>query len=606
MRARCLRSALCGVVLVAAACDDELSTGPGGGEENGGLSAPRSLDRFAVEVRASGSFRPGQPVQITVNARANLRTSDAEVRLVLPEVAAAREQGWRKMEMEPGRAFTPELSTRQSMSRGQSLTRTANVVIDQPGYYQVVATVVQRSDRDVDERPSGGEAVQEVAHDVVWLWIAESGGRATDDFLPGLFPAGTHAVPGPLTAATQPRPGAGDETINGPRGSRSPAGLRRSHTGYAGYVDSHAVYFNQDAGTTTPIPNAAYEYLIYNSAGAYVETRRGITNAEGLSYTACYQDAGGYGTYRMRILLDNERVTMAVPLAVEVSGSFSSDCGLAFTDQAPDANDAKKRSHVYTQLDRAIRASDALFGLQRTDITVRLDPNAAYSTYDWNGTDNLIIDTQPNTGYGDQVWGPYGAYVQAHEYGHAFHERALGGVKRYYSGACPSPHDVWRQTTHACAIAEGFPDYFAVATLGSTTGYWLTDIERGRYSPSPTNEWGFRAGANGSIIEGAFASFLYDLTDPANETHDQTQYPGRYVADIIRTCEVYSGGVWRLNTGSDHVVYCFLGTITDTALFGRSPAPTSMREGATEPEAYETRYFKIRKNYQKNLFGYDV
>jgi hypothetical protein len=31
-----------------------------------------------------------------------------------------------------------------------------------------------------------------------------------------------------------------------------------------------------------------------------------------------------------------------------------------------------------------------------------------------------------------------------------------------------------------------------------------------------------------------------------------------------------------------------------------------MREGAAEPEAYETRYFKIRKNYQKNLFGYDV
>lgn len=48
-------------------------------------------------MKASGSFRPGQPVQITVNARGLLRTSNAEVRLVLPEVAALRAGGGQRI-----------------------------------------------------------------------------------------------------------------------------------------------------------------------------------------------------------------------------------------------------------------------------------------------------------------------------------------------------------------------------------------------------------------------------------------------------------------------------------------------------------------------------
>jgi hypothetical protein len=605
MRFGYFRAALCGAAaaVVTAACDN-LTSGPGGGREDS-LLAPASMDRFGVEVRAAGAFRPGEPVQITVVSRANLRTSDAEIRLVLPEVAAARESSWERPRLPVDRPATPELSERAAMARGQTITRTVSVTVPRPGYYQVVATTAQRSEREDDEPPASGND-QNVAHDEIWLWIAESGGRATDRFDPSLFPAGTWQVPGPLSPTSGPRPGAGAETSAGPRPARSATGPSPSHSGYAGYVDSHAMYHNNDTGGLAPIRNARAEYTIMDRLGRFIRTEVKTTDAGGLSWVACYSDANGHGRYRYRVLLDNERVGMELPEVINLEGDFATDCGVAFTDQVPSTQSlGKERAHVYSNLDKGIRNGDAFFGIQRAKILVRLDPNASYSTYDWNGSDRLIIDTQPNTGYGDQVWGPYGAFVQAHEYGHAYHETALGGVKRYYTGACPSPHDMWRQTTHACAIAEGFPDYYSVVVLGSATGYMLTDIENGRYSPSSTNEWGFRPGDNGSIIEGAFASFLYDITDPANETHDQTAYPGRYVADIIRTCEVYSGA-WRLNTGSDHVTYCFLGTITDTTAFGRSPAPTSLRHGAAEPEAYSTRYFKIRKNYQKNLFGNDV
>lgn len=595
-----VRAALACTLAAAAACDD-LGTSPdldGGG---GALSAPPSMDRFSVEVGASGSFRPGQPVQIRVTSRANLRTSDAEIRLIAPELATMREHG-PGMHAPPGHAPTPEFSHRQGLGKGESATRTATLTFPVPGYYRVVASTLQRSDRAQDELPPDGYGDQNVAHDVVWLWIAESGGRATETFQPELFPAGTHAVAGPLTPQSQPRPGAG---APGSASRHASAALlaaepRGSHSGITGWVDSHITYYNQDTGTSTPIPNASYEYLIYSSSSALVETRRGTTDASGLSYTQCYQDAGGYGTYRLRILLDNDRLKFRVPVVFEISGAFASDCGRVFNDVVQDTNDGTRRAHVYTNLNKGIRNGDAFFGYQRAAIWVRLDPGAAYSTYDWAGSKELIIDTAPGTNYGDQVWGTYAAFVQAHEYGHAYQDDVLGGARRYWN--CPINHPVEAQTNLQCALAEGFPDYYAVVVMGNATGFWATDIENARWSPG-TPSSGLPAGTNGARIEGAVAAFFYDITDPANEPHDQTAYSGRYVADIMRTCQVYAGGSWRMYDGVDHLAYCFLGTITDTGMFGRSTVPTSMQEGANEPEPYETRYFKIRKNYQRNLFG---
>lgn len=608
MRASFRRAAVCGIVVVTGACGD-LGLGSdvdGGG--SGGLRPPAAADRFAVQLRASGSFRPGEPVQITVTGRANLRTSDAQVRLVLPEVAAARESGWNGFHLPMDHPLTPELAERSAMSHGQSLTRTANVVIPRPGYYQVVASLLRGSAAGDDERPARGELDQDVAHAELWLWISESGGKVTERFDPSLFPAGTWAVPGPLTPTTGPRPGASAapaaDARTAARLSAAPGGARGSHAGTAGYVQSHAVYYNNDKAAVAPIPNARAEYTIYTRGGALVRTDKMNTDATGNSSVACYSDAGGYGTYRYRVLLDNDRVGMETPVVLDISGDFAYDCGGAYTDQVPSTQTwGKERAHVFVGLDQGIRNADRVFAFSRAKILVRLDGAQPYSTYDWNGSDMLLIDTQPTAPYADQIWGTYGAFVQLHEYGHGFHEKALGGVKRYYS--CPEPHYMETRTTLACALAEGFPDYFAVVARGSAMGTMESDIERGIYSPGSTSAYGVAAGTNGGTIEGAVASFLYDITDPANETHDQTAYPGRYVVDIIRTCQVYVGGAWQLNTGVDHLVYCFQGTIdSDASLFGRT-VPTSLTYSATDPEAYSTRYGKIRRSYRKNLFGYD-
>ena len=625
MRSVYWRAGLCAVALAtAAACDnDDVGTGPDRETAaGGGLTAPASMNRFEVQVRASGSFRPGQPIQITVTGKANLRTSDAVVQLVLPEAAAARRAGWTRMEYGPEGEAEAEFADRQPMARGQSLTRTANVTIPRPGYYQVVASIIQRSPDAGDERPADGDLVQNVAHDEIWIWIAESGGRVTDAFEPGRIPESMHRVPGPLTPLSEAPPTTVQKTpIDGPRPSRAPAGgPRPTHAPYAGWVDLHAMYWNNDVpnaggtyGALRPIPNARYEFLIYNRLGTLVQRAPGTTDAQGLAFQQCYSDANGWGQYELRVYLDNDRLTMAEQLVIDTQvRDFATTCGTAGNEQAVTGTLPKERSHVFQNLDRAIRNGDAFFGRQRTDITVALSSTHSYSTYEWNtAARRLIIATNPAPGFGNQIWGTFGAFVAAHEYGHAYQNDVLGGVERYYyvngtTPVCPQNHPMQNQTNLQCALAEGFADYYAVSALPGGTGTIQSDMESGRYSPSATNQWNYGVGSNGSIIQGAVASFFYDITDPANETHDQTQYPGTYVADIVRTCQVWTGS-WKMNDGIDHLAYCFLGTIYDTQYFNtRSPHPTSLSESATEPEAYETRYFKIRKNYMKNLFGYTV
>jgi hypothetical protein len=614
------RAALCGVALAAvAACDDDgVGLDGGEGEERGGgqLMAPASMDRFEVQVRAGGAFRPGQPIQITVTGKANLRTGDAVVQLVLPEVAAARRAGWARLDYGHDGEADAEFADRQPMARGQSLTRTASIIIPRPGYYQVVATIRKQTEDATDEQPAGGELVQNVAHDEIWIWVSESGGRATDTFEPGRIPESMHRVPGPLTPLSEaPATTLPGTPRTGPRPSRAPAGRpRASHAPWAGWVDLHVMYWNNDARALRPIPNARYEFLIYNRLGTYIRTEpSGTTDATGLAIVQCYSDANGYGKYKLRVYLDSDRVTMQEQLALDTQPrDFATTCGTVANEQTIMGTLPKERSHVFTNLDRAIRTGDAFFGRQRRDITVHLDPTRTWSTYEWGtATTRLLIATQVTETFGDQIWGTFGAFVQAHEYGHAYQDDVLGGVQRYYvkpdnSAVCPVEHPMHAQTNLQCALAEAFADYYAVSAIPGGTGVVESEMEHGRYSPSPTNQWGYRAGTNGSIIQGAVASFLYDITDPANETHDQTQYPGTWVAEIIRTCQVYTG-TWKFNDGIDHLVYCFQGVVHDTGYFStRSPHPTSHITSAPEPEPYNTRYFKIRKNFMKNLFGYDV
>lgn len=82
----------------------------------------------------------------------------------------------------------------------------------------------------------------------------------------------------------------------------------------------------------------------------------------------------------------------------------------------------------------------------------------------------------------------------------------------------------------------------------------------------------------GETTEGSVAALMWDLTDPANESHDTLALTGSYVAGVIAQCrENYFGISLRLD-GIDTFIYCAEGTIdaTATALLTERAPPQSI------------------------------
>jgi hypothetical protein len=200
----------------------------------------------------------------------------------------------------------------------------------------------------------------------------------------------------------------------------------------------------------------------------------------------------------------------------------------------------------------------------------------------------------------------------AHELGHAAHEKALNG--NVAGGSCPSPHYLDGAYNLACAYSEGFGNFHAAAIRSSEIGYYYSYFQYNDGYPGHTYSGNTVTGTStdGSINESAVAAFLLDLTDSDSETHDLTAYPGSYVSQVIRTCEVYRRiswiSTWVRATGVDHLTYCFENQV-DPAVTGssvyfttRSPDPTGQRESAAEPFGSWNRW-NIRTVWLRDLYG---
>ncbi|MFL5539452.1 MAG: hypothetical protein ACJ8J0_10695, partial [Longimicrobiaceae bacterium] len=149
--------ALAAPALLLSACTDDTPT-PLGADASGRRSEAvepatsgrhsdiEFRDRFDIALDVHGSLKPGHPIQLTVTGRANYATDDAEIRLTLPEHAAAKRSGWEVVELPLNQQPTSEFLLRQGFSAGETFRGQTSVVFPEPGYYYVVATAQQLSD----------------------------------------------------------------------------------------------------------------------------------------------------------------------------------------------------------------------------------------------------------------------------------------------------------------------------------------------------------------------------------------------------------------------------------------------------------------------------
>ena len=226
-----------------------------------------------------------------------------------------------------------------------------------------------------------------------------------------------------------------------------------------------------------------------------------------------------------------------------------------------------------------------------TQISVNYDSGAGTSSYII--PDSIILHT---------VWGNTGAEFAAHEFGHAFHDNALGGIEPNRPNC--SSHGTPLYTSLECAYAEGFSEFFAAVIRPEVTSE-DDDFESNVDLLTNSNPNGSDPNdPNGSFIEGAVAAFFWDLHDSVGEAHDSIAYAGSYIADLISTCTVNFGtGLLRAN-GIDMLIRC-LENSTDSGVtsffYPRNTNPTGYSESASEPGSWSAAH--IRTNWKKNLYN---
>jgi hypothetical protein len=202
-----------------------------------------------------------------------------------------------------------------------------------------------------------------------------------------------------------------------------------------------------------------------------------------------------------------------------------------------------------------------------------------------------------------RTWGDDGFFVAAHEYGHAFHNTALGGIGAG-SGQCPgSGHFLNSAYNLQCAYTEGFGTFYGslvmqdslvganyeglVESPNTAPTLW-TYLSAGSWCDASTSYLSCTAGqtTDGGRAEIPVAAFLYDLADnsaTANGTpgvdDDAVAYGPAWVADVVTSCQVYQASAWIRSNGPDHLIYCFeqrLGNYAQQGYFPtRSPVPTN-------------------------------
>lgn len=331
------------------------------------------------------------------------------------------------------------------------------------------------------------------------------------------------------------------------------------------------VYNNLGVDPTAPLIGAEVEYRVISGGGSSSPPTVTHTDFRGQVTSIQYTDFDGLEitvrTVNPEIsVYDSDRGTGFVV------GRYSGPCVAVRIDANPEP------AHLFTNLRLTIAESDRTFQSRSKRVLAKwsnVEANAYHhDKYYFNAIEKGYINVQTS-----RLWGPDGAFVAAHEWGHMFHDKDLGGVIRYYSSACPSYHPPENRTTLECALAEGFADYYAVAVRTYATGSWVGALENGyHYETSNPSRDG---SMDGSILEGAVASLLYDLTDSGagsySESWDNVTVSHQYVANAVRTCSTFynrgDGQWWYLNHGIDHLIYC---------MEGRQPYRVQMSNGSVQ------------------------
>lgn len=529
--------------------------------------------RFTVTASVVGQAALGETIRMRITTRARFDSPSFEVRAVLPELEVAKAHAGRLIDVSDTEV-PAALRADAALARTGTRSDEFEVLVNYPGYWRVVATAeVVGSDDNLEL------IATRVNHTEFWLYMDGERVVTTADFEASIFPDTIVPAPGPFRYRSR-------------RAASSAQGTAPMRS-----VENHVfrvIYWNSDESAYQPVAGVKFK-------GAYYENFVPIFSSEHTT------DSGGYFTlscntsydYSGDVFYDRTEFNMGY------------DVGTTFYGCEPGWDDPDEfivssiKGQVWRNLGAAVEESNSRFSQTRSKlpVTVTTNSSACSSTACYkSASDEIVIESAA-------VWGEYGIFVAAHEYAHAFHEKALGGNEG--SGSCPSPHYYTSAHNLQCAFSEGFADFYAAITnqdLLDADSLWEGAAELPHYwkfvrDSVDDEDWcdgvgecpyAYQRTQDGSRAELAVAAFLYDMVDNSNtanyqpSTDDESvSYGGQYIADVVETCQVKQSGNWIRANGLDHLIYCFEKRLSDYASSGyfpsRSVHPTSWSTSASLP-----------------------
>ena len=408
--------------------------------------------------------------------------------------------------------------------------------------------------------------------DQAWMYIHGTGGQLTRFFEDSVFPEEVHPMAGPIGGwPTAYRP------------------------------DTNSMEWHSDS---------VYLYVVYTLSGpkgfkpavgakiwGYLKRERGAEDLGSRrvpdSGIVAFKCAKGYGEYVAGGGYAPE--TPRVQGRDKITSWLMTGCG-----KVRGVEVEPQKYYPWRQLNLAANAITEHFGRSRKMVKWKLnfDPKNRKSVYN-RLTDKITL------AWRTLDWSLF-RWVVAHEYGHAYHHKALGGM--FDAPKC-SDHWFDKVTSYGCALSEGFANYTGV--VGSD-GYYKDCFEHFGDSDRPGASFcrkGSRPLGDKPKIEGHITALIMDLIDEEEESGDWVEYPAKYVATVFKTCEVQKKRLkffkkWHDRSNVSDFVWCLQNQIHPAdhkkdSVFGDLDHPLAFREKAEEPDKHDP--IRIMWTWEHNL-----
>ncbi|MDP3953037.1 hypothetical protein, partial [Microbacterium sp.] len=429
-------------LVVLTACQDDPTAGPERGSDALDLAVlpiqrPEAdlvaapLFKATLKVTPTGALR----VQATLVVTSTQVAPNTSILITAPEFTFAKSS--RDYPRNPTETLVAGLRFGAALIPTSSWRRTVELEAPEPGYYRILASI--KDTTVLIAQPRG--FVQTVEHVEQWFWIDEAGLRVTGshnlDELPDTVVkrAGPRVIQirNPRSAPQGPNLGPTIRPALWTGPSEVPGEVRYAST-LTQWPSANArlVWFDQDAAVWRGIGTEGQVDVWDNYEARYIATFSVWTNSDGTFEMGCPPSEFERWDYTFFAPWNSGfSITPNTLHARNVIAAWDVE---AFSCVGGDYTANAYTMEVHTNFATLIPASNSFFAHTRPSVKVRVDNGASNSLYS-PGSDQITIKSG---GSADHVWGPWGVFVATHEWGHALHEKGLGG--NVASGSCPSPH----------------------------------------------------------------------------------------------------------------------------------------------------------------------